>query len=34
MERVAKVIETPKGDDHTKSDRKMLNRLRRYVRRA
>ena len=31
MERVAKVIETPKGDDHTKSDRKMLNRLRRYV---
>jgi deoxyribonuclease-4 len=27
---VAKVIETPKGDDHTKSDSKMLNRLRRY----
>ena len=34
LERVAKVIETPKGDDHTKSDRKMLNRLRRYLRRA
>jgi len=31
LARVAKVIETPKGDDHTKSDRKMLNRLRRYV---
>jgi deoxyribonuclease IV len=29
---VAKVIETPKGDDHTKSDSKMLNRLRRYAR--
>lgn len=29
---VAKVIETPKGDDHTKSDSKMLNRLRRYGR--
>ena len=27
---VAKVIETPKGDDHTKADTKMLNRLRRY----
>ena len=28
---VAKVIETPKGDDHTRSDTKMLNRLRRYA---
>ena len=28
---VAKVIETPKGDDHTKADTKMLNRLRRYA---
>ena len=28
---VAKVIETPKGDDHTKTDTKMLNRLRRYA---
>lgn len=31
LSRVAKVIETPKGDDHTKSDTKMLNRLRRYA---
>lgn len=28
---VAKVIETPKGDDHTRNDRTMLNRLRRYA---
>ena len=31
LARVAKVIETPKGDDHTKADTKMLNRLRRYA---
>ncbi|HUO52330.1 MAG TPA: deoxyribonuclease IV [Gemmatimonadaceae bacterium] len=29
---VPKVIETPKGDDHTKNDRMMLDRLRRYAR--
>ncbi len=28
---VAKVLETPKGDDATKTDRKMLARLRRYA---
>lgn len=29
---VPKVIETPKLDDHTKTDRRMLGRLRRYAR--
>lgn len=28
---VAKVIETPKGDDHTATDSRMLRRLRRYA---
>lgn len=28
---VPKVIETPKGDDHTRTDRRMLGRLRRYA---
>jgi deoxyribonuclease-4 len=29
---VVKIIETPKGDDHVKSDRRMLRRLRAYAR--
>jgi deoxyribonuclease-4 len=31
LEGVAKVIETPKGDDHAKADGKMLRRLRGYA---
>jgi deoxyribonuclease-4 len=29
---VIKIIETPKGDDWRKTDRRMLRRLRRYAR--
>jgi deoxyribonuclease-4 len=32
LERVAKILETPKGDDGVTADRKMLARLRRYRR--
>jgi deoxyribonuclease-4 len=32
LEHVIKILETPKGDDQVKADRKMLRRLRRYAR--
>jgi len=32
LEHVIKILETPKGDDETTADRKMIRRLRRYAR--
>jgi deoxyribonuclease IV len=34
LRHVIKILETPKGDDQVKADRKMLRRLRRYARAA